>query len=122
MKVPKDLTLKKLEADIDMGKVRIEDINAKSASLSCNMGEIIYSGEIEKTGEFECNMGNIEAALTGSEKDYNYDIECGMGNVTIGGGKISGLGASKKIDNGGSKKLELDCDMGNIEISFEGGN
>lgn len=122
LKVPKEMTFKELEADIDMGRVRIEDINAKSAALSCNMGEILYSGQVEKKGEFECSMGNIEATLTGNEKDYNYNIECAMGSVTIGSEKISGLGGSKKIDNGASKNLELDCGMGSIGISFEGGN
>lgn len=122
LKVPRDLVFKEIEMSIDMGEANIQGIKADSVELSCDMGKINMDGSIMKEGSFECSMGSIKVSLEGKKDDFNYDIDCGMGSVSVDGKKNSGLSVSKEIDNGASKDLELDCGMGNIDIEFKGGN
>ena len=56
--------------------------------------------------------------MKGSEEDYNYRIECGMGNVTVGSSSYGGVACEKNIDNGSAYDFDLDCGMGNVEIMF----
>ena len=119
LKVPRDLVFKEMEISVDMGDADVRGIKADSVEFSCDMGKISMDGSILKEGSFECNMGSINVTLEGNKDDFNYDIECGMGSVSIDGKSDSGLGVSKEIDNDASKDLEIDCDMGSINIEFK---
>ena len=65
-----------------------------------------------------CSMGYVALYLMGNEDDFNYQLEGAMGNIDIGGMSFSGFGQEKKIDNGASKNIEVECSMGNISILF----
>ena len=59
--------------------------------------------------------------MTGAQEDYNYDLECGVGNLDVGSDSYSGLGRENHISNtGADRKLELECGMGNVSVSFSG--
>ncbi|MBR2401832.1 MAG: hypothetical protein IKB01_03530 [Lachnospiraceae bacterium] len=64
-------------------------------------------------------MGDMTYDLEGSIKDHNYDVECAMGNVTVGNKSYSGIASDKKIDNNSNSDFNLECSMGNISVSFE---
>ena len=46
----------------------------------------------------KCSMGNVALTLSGSERNYNYTIECAMGNIDIGDHNYSGLSKETSID------------------------
>ena len=59
--------------------------------------------------------------VTGKEKDYNYDLSCGMGEIDLENSEYSGLGIEKTISNEGAKKdMVLECGMGEIDVEFTG--
>ena len=59
--------------------------------------------------------------VTGTQDEYNYDLQCGIGNLDIGSDSYSGLGREKHISNASAdRKLELECGMGNVSVSFSG--
>ena len=69
----------------------------------------------------ECGLGELDLTLTGTQEDYNYDLECGVGNLDVGSDSYSGLGREKSISNkGADRKLNLECGMGNISVDFSG--
>ena len=70
--------------------------------------------------EMEGGIGTIQIKAAGVETDYSYDIDCGVGSVTIGNHSYTGLSAGGEIKNQGSKEMEIDCGVGNVEVSFEG--
>jgi hypothetical protein len=61
----------------------------------------------------------MELQLAGAENDYNYEISCGVGQVKIGSTSYSGLGNSQEVDNGASRKMEIDCGIGEVVLSFQ---
>ena len=64
-------------------------------------------------------MGNIEFSLQEDQDSFNYDIECDMGSVEIGGSGFSGMGREQRVNNHASKEFEVSCNLGNINISFQ---
>ena len=70
--------------------------------------------------EISCGMGQIQLELNGKAhyEDYNYDISCAAGNVEIGHMNFAGVGVKRTIDNNSGKHVDVDCGMGEVEISF----
>ena len=64
-------------------------------------------------------MGNIEFSLEEKQEGFNYDIECGMGNIEIGGAGFSGLAREQRMENHAYREFEAECNMGSIVISFQ---
>ena len=58
--------------------------------------------------------------LVGVESDYNYEAQCGMGDIKVGTTSVSGMGGSKEINNPGANRfMDLECGMGEIQIEFQ---
>lgn len=133
-----DLKVKEIAIDLGAGQVVADGMQAEKISVSVGAGEIILkeaqlknvqaevgAGNCEISGiitgdvDAECAMGNLTFELTGSEGDFNYDIQCVTGNITVGDKEYSGLAQEQSIDNGAAKNMEVECAMGNVEILFE---
>lgn len=109
----------KFSSNIGAGRVETSDMAAQEVKLEVGMGECIYHGKILKELDAECDLGNMDITIEGSEKDYNYEIECAAGNIDLGGRSIAGLAAERNIDNSAPGTIELSCNMGNITVNFQ---
>lgn len=98
--VPRDVVFQKAEFSIGAGFLRTDRLAADEI-------------------EIECGAGEVDFTAAGKEKDYNYEIEMGAGEVTIGGGRFSGLGMEKEIRNHARKSISVECGAGAVGISFE---
>lgn len=109
------------EADVSAGagSVSVKSIDVRELSLEVGMGNIDMEGIISRNADIECGMGNINANLDGAETDYNYKLECAIGNVRIGESRYSGLASERVIDNGSDRQFDVECSMGNITINFK---
>lgn len=141
---PETLKFKKLDIEIEAGTVELMDrLSAEELKLSVGAGEFLNS-RVLKADKFdiqvgvgsaevcqlisnkvdgECGIGNISLELAGNEEDYNYRLECGIGEINLANEGYSGLGKEKVLKNpGASKEVDLECGMGNISVSFTGEN
>lgn len=107
-----------LNLEIGMGRFEGFDISANNVDISVGMGESVYSGSISGNLNAECDLGDMVLTLEGKETDHNYQIECSVGNIYLGGRSFTGLGAERSINNGVSSNFDLECNMGNIDIEF----
>lgn len=108
----------KLKTSVGMGEIVIDDMEVSKLDAETNMGNLEIEGIVNEKADVECSMGNITLRLDGEKKDFDYDVECGMGAINIDGDSYSGLAQEKHIDYDGSKKINVECAMGNIEILF----
>lgn len=137
---PKDLKLDQLKIEIDAGTIVIEDeISADLLNISIGAGELdadgklytetamieVGAGEVNiewistDTLEGSCGIGEMSLCLEGKEKDYNYYLECGLGEIQIGDNTHSSIADHQEIRNDNTdKKISLSCGMGEIEIDF----
>ncbi len=116
--VAEDLRADSLEAEIGMGQLELENVYVQGLKADIGMGDLTVEGILDGDVDVSCSMGNVDIEIEGSQKDFNYTIEGSMGNIDLGSASYSGFGVSKRIDNGARKNMEIECEAGNITISF----
>lgn len=117
-----DLKVQKLSVEVGAGEFSgYGNITAAYCDLQVGAGTIdIDQLDIQKLNA-DCSAGEIDMVVTGKEKDYNYDLSCGMGEIDLENSEYSGLGIEKTISNEGAKKdMVLECGMGEIDVEFTG--
>ena len=114
------LTLKADYATLEIGagSMNLSGIEAAELNAECGAGELNLQNVTAENADVDCGIGQISMEMTGQREDYNYEVNCGIGQVVIGNDSYSGLGQSKQIQNNGSKFMEIDCGIGEIDISF----
>jgi len=135
--VPEGYQFNEASISLGAGKAEIEDINAGELKLELGAGEgVLYNfetdeltmncgaGRVEASGvlngdaKIEAGVGQAALDVKGSEQDFNYDVECGIGSVRVGNNNHSGLASERKIDNGANKKIDINCGVGEINVDF----
>ena len=84
LEVPKGTDIRKLKAQVGVGTLTVNDLQVEELDGECGVGEFDFSGEIKKFGNLKCGIGSMYLNLVGSEKDYDYSLECGIGNISLG--------------------------------------
>lgn len=117
-----DLKVQELSVEVGAGEFSgYGNITAAYCDLQVGAGTIdIDQLDIQKLNA-DCGAGEIDMVVTGKEKDYNYDLSCGMGEIDLENSEYSGLGIEKTISNEGARKdMVLECGMGEIDVEFTG--
>lgn len=105
---------------IGAGHLSVEELSvSRKANIGVSVGQCEIAGTITGDLDMECDMGEIIMRLTGSEEDHSYDVECGMGNVTVGNYSHGGFAAEKSWNTGKGSEFDIDCSMGNVTVTFE---
>ena len=121
-----ELTADRLQArqfslDIGAGVGTIQSLlTSEDASLDIDVGELTIGYFDGSDLELDCDTGQLSITVAGEEQDYNYDLECGIGSIDIGGSSYSGLSSSHSVDNGAARTISADCGMGAISLRFAG--
>ena len=117
-----DLKVQELSMEVGAGEFSgYGNITAAYCDLQVGAGTIdIDQIDVQKLNA-DCGAGEIDMVVTGKEKDYNYDLSCGMGEIDLEDSEYSGLGIEKNISNEGARKdMVLECGMGEIDVEFTG--
>ncbi len=139
---PKDVKLSELDIEMGAGSVYINreiqtdklnvemgagefagnaSVTAKEADLQIGTGSMTFTDLSAEKTNGECGLGELDLTMTGNEEDYNYDLQCGIGNMDVGSDSYSGLGREDHVSNtGADRKMDLQCGMGNVTVSFSG--
>lgn len=118
----RDVETEKLSVEMGAGEFESKNpVTAREADLEIGTGSMTFADLSARKTDGECGLGELDLTLTGTQEDYNYDLECGVGNLDVGSDSYSGLGREKTISNkGADRKLDLECGMGNISVDFSG--
>ena len=95
---------KNLEVNAGAGEVNILEFQAEEAEFVCGAGSVTASGDAGKKLEADCGVGELLLNLKGVKEDYNYDLECGIGEIRCADESYSGFGKDYTIDNHAAKK------------------
>ena len=105
--------------DIDNASVNIQELVVENkAELQINAGEMVIGYYEGSNLDVECAVGAMMIVCEGNKNDYNYNLECGVGEIIMGDEIYSGLGQEIHVKNGGNKLIEAECAMGQIQIEF----
>lgn len=129
-----ELTMEEVQADsfsaaVAAGNMVVQKLDAKDCDAEVNTGSITLENSLI-TGRLdaEVNMGGIDIFLRDFYEDHDYEINCGMGDITIStrDGSLkeyAGFGNTMELygrNSGGNSTYDLDCNMGSIYVSFVG--
>ena len=138
LRIEDAFSVKKADIDVGAGQMFLENISCDSLQMDVGAGELIgknvtvkadaewkvgaghlqVDAVVEGNLNVECAMGSTELTLVGEQNDFNYEIECAAGMVQVAGSEYAGLSAERSINNSADKTMELECQMGSIEVSF----
>lgn len=100
-----------LDAQVEMGDFDVSDMQADTAKVDAEMGGINLRHVKTANLEADCEMGDIVLQMEGEPSDYYIDSEVEMGDIDI-------ESKSRTKDKTAKNKMELSCEMGDIEVSF----
>ena len=108
-----------ITVEAGMGNVVINGADVWNVDVSVGMGNVEIEGEIKGDGIIDCGMGQVTMNLVGNGKDFNYELDCGMGSLDVEDVcSIAGIG-DQSVDNKASKRIEVSVGMGSVEVEFE---
>lgn len=136
--LPREMQLDEVDLDIAAAFAHIDGIQAQNISITIGAGQAnvsnITADEIQvevgagqasvstldaKEIEAKCGMGQINLEVAGTQSDYNYDVECGMGNVEVGHHGYGGVGSQHHGDNHEAvRHIDVECGMGEVTVKF----
>ncbi|MDO5134909.1 MAG: hypothetical protein Q4D55_02545 [Eubacteriales bacterium] len=116
-----EIAAREAEISVGAGTLALKDsLTAEELDITVGMGEASFARIDAKKIQGECGVGSLSLGAAGNEEDYDYDIQCGVGSIEIGGQEIGGIASEKSIDNHGERKIDLECGMGEIRVDFCG--
>lgn len=117
--LPQGMNFREVDLRIGAGQASINGLIADSLDVSVGAGQADIKRLDVKEMNAETGAGELHVEVLGEEEDYSYQLECGIGNITIAGQSYSGLGNEKKIRNENAKgELDIECGVGEVKIEF----
>ena len=118
----REIQVDRLKVEVGTGEFEGNaSVTTKEADLQIGTGSMTFTDLSAEKTSGECGLGGLDLTMTGDEKDYNYDLQCGIGNMDVGSDSYSGFGKEDHISNtGADRKMDLECGMGNVAVSFSG--
>jgi hypothetical protein len=108
-----------VEIEVGAGNVEISNANVDKLDVKIGAGNMSFDGTVYKDAKVKCSLGNMNVKLKNEFEDFNYKVECALGNIKLNGKQYSGLAKEEKIDNSADQDMKLECATGNIEVMFE---
>ena len=105
------------DVEINMGEISIDRITTDTLNADISMGDLDIEGVINGAGKIVCSMGNAEMTLNDGTSAYNYQWDINMADLYVENCiDKSDFSSDGNKDNGAEKMINIECDMGSVEI------
>lgn len=113
-----DLISKNTDITVGAGEFKSKNLITENIRIDCGVGNVDINGEIKNISNLKCGIGNISLNLKGDEKEYNYDLKVGIGEVDLNNKKFHGTD-NKYINNDAiNKEFRIDCGIGKVSLKL----
>lgn len=102
---------KELNIVVNCGTLKMNKVLAEKINAVCEMGKITFDSVHAEKIDADCSLGDMHVRLLGKREDYFISDDVELGSVDIEGYKGN---RNSRADN----VVNLECAMGNIDISF----
>lgn len=113
--IPEDAILSEVALSVGAGELDAEVVHAERLMISCGAGQVSVEEAKADQIDINCGIGEVELSLCGKESDYQPNVNCSVGKVTIGEHKYN---ERHQDTHGANANLNVHCGVGNVEISF----
>jgi len=104
----------KAEIDGGAGKISVKDGRINSLDADTGAGAMDIAGVLTGTSRISIGVGRAELTLRGGEDAYRFDVDKGIGRVTVGGREMSD---GEKCGSG-DNLIEIDGGIGSVTVTF----
>lgn len=119
VKAGKIMADERVDVEIGAGSVEIRDVQTKALNVECGVGQFGMHGKVQNGLNVECGVGHCDIDLEGKEADYNYDVSCGIGKVSVNGNRMSGIGSTHTRNNPDAQgNVKVSCGLGKVIIKI----
>ena len=116
--LPKGVTFEKVSMDCGSGDIASDSLNiTDELDIDCGSGDIDLTTITTSKTEIDLGSGDVTLTMAGTEKDYNYNIDCGNGDVKIGDILFEDDIKKRNID--ALRWINIDCGSGDLTIDFD---
>lgn len=106
-----------LAIEVGAGSVELKDARSKLTTVNCGAGHFAMHGVVAEELAIDCGVGKCQIDLEGNESDYDYAISCGIGEVSVNGNKINGLGGEHNKHNpNATGRICVKCGLGKVVL------
>lgn len=113
------LTADELSLDIAAGSLSISSLQTESCNIGIAAGSADIRGTIESDADISCNAGTLKLKLSGEQDDYNFDLNMGVGKITVGGSSYGGMAVDTElIGRNAGADINISCNAGEVNVSF----
>lgn len=113
------LSAERADIELSAGELRAESLAAGRCDLECGAGSLQIAGLETSDLSVKCGAGAVTLWMTGAEEEYSVRGEVGLGDIVIGTQSVSGV-SREYFREGGTKRVDIDCGMGSVSLSFAG--
>lgn len=101
-------------AQAGVGNIDLSEVEFGSCDVDCGVGSVTIRGVFTGDCDFDGGVGDMEITVEGSRKNYDLDIESGVGSVRVNGEKVEHLNE----DNDSKVDFKVDGGVGSVDIDF----
>ena len=114
------LAAEEIDLESGVGDLTVDGVQCTELSVSCGTGSAdIGASAISENAYLENGIGDLTLILEGTERDYNYDISCGMGSIRIGNLlDVDGMAGDQTVDQKKDCWIRAESGMGDVTIDF----
>lgn len=105
------------DVEINMGEISIDSITTDTLNTNISMGDFEIEGQINDSTKISCSMGNVTMTLKDGPGAYNYQWDINMADLYVEDCiDKSDFSNNGNKDNRAEKTINIECDMGSVEI------
>lgn len=109
-----------IKMSIGTGEADISNVHTKMMEMEVGAGEADIKNLTVSNLNLEVGVGEANVQVNGAIEDFNYRIECGIGEVVVGNDSYGGLGAEQTIKNSNTSCLiDIECGIGSVDMQFQ---
>ncbi|MBR6107966.1 MAG: DUF4097 domain-containing protein [Oscillospiraceae bacterium] len=105
----------KLECEQTSGDIQLKNVTADSYSGHTTSGDFSGSGLDAQNISIKATSGDIEMSVAGKESDYDCDLSCTSGDITVSGKE---QGNRHQVQLGAERSVSVKTTSGDISICF----
>ncbi|AIN94402.1 DUF4097 family beta strand repeat protein [Treponema putidum] len=112
--------LKDAEIRAGVGDVNFKDSKVNNMDIKSGVGAFSFSGTALGKTSIKGGIGEVILRIDGSEKDYDFDVSAGLGEVRINGKKSKTFLADRQKSNSNAQNsITVKGGIGSINIRFK---
>ena len=119
IKIPRNMQFDEIAMELGASQAQIDNLDVEKLVVEIGAGQATMNRLIVDEMKLKVGVGQLDIAMYGWESDYNYRIECGVGEIQIGDTSYSGLASAHEVYDADIEKIiDVECGIGKVNIKF----